>query len=450
MLSMSRRTRKALLLGPLALLASLVPALAGTVYVPVTTGKAVGPASYTTRLWLSNPGAVDRRFTVLFLPAGTDGTQRTGAPPQAFTLAAGGTLVLTNLAPAGTSGLLEITGAPQVLTTARLDGSDALRGVSGSSYVPAISSKNLLARNGTADLLGLERSTPGPVTNLAVVNLGQAASQCTVRAARLNGTAIGDAAVVSVPPVSLRRFEDAFATLGVTAVADARLSVTCDQSFFAFAEVLNGTAPNAVVVTPTISLDSTLAPPGTPNPGGDNVVVERPGVFFVPVANASALDVPLPLVPGRAYRKATIDFDMKTAAFAPVFDSILGLLRPGLTRDDRTLYFGFNIRASRNRTFIDLGVPVLEPAIKATYAWKAQTQYHIKIVYDVQAKNMSLQALQNGQIVHTAAGGIFNLDLSDQGTGVLLKFGLPGVSDLAYYPPLGWTFANLRAQIEPL
>jgi hypothetical protein len=180
------------------------------------------------------------------------------------------------------------------------------------------------------------------------------------------------------------------------------------------------------------------------------VSVERAGVFFVPVANASDLDVPIPLVPGKAYRKAVIEFDLTTATFSPVFDSIVGFLRPGTSRDNRTLYFGFNIRGTRGRTFIDLGVPVLEPAIKASYKWLQKTQYHIKIVYDVQAKAMSLQAIQNGQVVHTAAGGIYNLDLSDQGAGVFLKFGLPGIADQAYFPPIGWTFANLKAQVEPL
>jgi hypothetical protein len=443
--------RKVPLLGALALLASLVPAFAGTVYIPVTSSKTLGTATYNTRLWVSNPGAVTRSFSVLFLAAGTDGTQRAGLTPQSFTLAAGGSLLLTNLAPAGTSGLLEITGAPQVLTTARLDGVDSLRSVTASAYVPAITSKNLVARNDTADLLSLDRGATGPVTHLAIVNLGQTATACTVRAARLNGTAVGGPATVSVPAVSERRFDDAFATLGVTEIADARLAVTCDQSFFAFAEVLGSTAPSAVVITPTFSLDSALAPPGTtPPPTTGTVTVERAGVFFVPAANASDLDVPVPLAPGKAYRKATIDFDMTTATFSPVFDSIVGFLRPGTSRDDRTLYFGFNIRGSRGRTFIDLGVPVLEPAIKASYKWLQKTQYHIKIVYDVQAKTMSLQAIQNGQVVHTAAGGIYNLDLSDQGTGVVLKFGLPGVADFAYYPPLGWTFANLKAQVEPL
>lgn len=446
-------TRKTLLLGALALLAPLVPAFAGTVYIPVTSNRTVGTTTYVTRLWLSNPGAASRRLSVLFLPANTDGTVRTGLTPQSFTLAPGGTLLLSGLAPTGASGLLELTGAPQVLATARLDAVDTAARTLGSAYVPAISSKNLVAQNGSADLLGLERGTAGPVTHLGVVNLGQRAAQCTVRAARVNGTPIGDPAIVSVPPVSLRRFEDALGLLGVTAVADARVGISCDQDFSAFAEVLGTAAPAVVVVTPSLSLDSTLAPPGStpppPPPPNGTVLVERTGVFFIPAASVSVLDVPVPLVPGAAYKRATIDFDMTTAGFAPVFDSILGFLRPGTSRDDRTLYFGFNIRGNRRRTFIDLGVPVLEPAIKATYDWRERTAYHIRIVYDVQARTLVLQALQNGVVVHTASGAIFNVDLSDNGTGVVLKFGLPGVSDLAYFPPIGWTFANLRAQVEP-
>lgn len=453
-------TRRALLLGPPALLAALVPAFAGTVYVPVTGSRTVGSTSYATRLWLANPGTVARRVTVLFLPAGTDGTQRSGMTPQAFSLSPAGTLLLNNLAPAGTNGLLEITGAPQVVVTARLDAVNAAAAsgtVAASAYLPAVSSKNLVAKNGTADLLGLERSVGGAggangtLTNLGIVNLGQQPAQCTVRGALVNGTPIAGTAVVTVPPVSLRRFEDAFGTLGVTAVSDARLSVSCDQDFSAFAEVLGGTAPGVVVVTPTVSLDSTLAPPGTnPPPAGGSVTVQRPGTFFIPLTSASDFDIPVPLVPGRAYGKATIEFDMGTNGFSPVYDSILGFLRPGTASASRTLYFGFNIRGSRRKTFIDLGVPVLEPAITASFPWQAQALYHIKIVYDVQARSMVLQASQNGQVQHNVSGRIYNLDLSDQGTGILLKFGLPGIADFAYYPPIGWTFANLRAQIDPL
>jgi len=148
-------TRRVLLLGLLALLVALVPAFAGTVYLPVSTNKTVGSVSYQTRLWLSNPGTSARQVTIFFILENSDGTQRGTAKPQAFTIAANGTMLLTNLAPNGVSGLLEITGAPQILATAHLDGLNSQGAIASSGYLPAISSKNMVAKNGTADLLGL-------------------------------------------------------------------------------------------------------------------------------------------------------------------------------------------------------------------------------------------------------------------------------------------------------
>jgi hypothetical protein len=450
MTRMTRTTRRSLLLGPLALLVALVPAFAGTVYLPVSANRTAGSVTYQTRLWLSNPGTAARQVSIVFLPAGTDGTQRGTAKPQTLSIGANATLLLTNLGPDGTSGLLEITGAPQILATAHLEGLDAQHAVAATAYLPAISSKNLVAKNGTADLLGLSRSDNGPVTNLGLVNLGQQVAQCTVRATLVNGAALGGAAVVTVPPVSVRRFEDALGSLGVSAVSDARLSATCDKDFSAFAEVLGTTSPGVLLVSPTVSLDSTLAPPGSGPLPGDSVVVQRTGTFFIATTSASALSVPLPLVAKRAYGKATIEFDMTTAVFSPAYDSILGFVRQSGHGASYTLYFGFNIRGSRGKTFIDLGVPILDPTITASFPWQQRTPYHIKIVYDVTLRKMTLQASQGGVVLHNLSGGIYNLDMSDQGSGLALKFGLAGIADEAFFPPWGYTFSNLRAQIDPL
>jgi len=443
-------TRRVLLLGSLALLVALVPAFAGTVYLPVSTNKTVGSVSYQTRLWLSNPGTTARQVTIFFLLEGTDGTQRGTAKPQAYTLAANGTMLLTNLAPNGVSGLVEITGAPQILATAHLEGLDTQHAIAATGYLPAISSKTMVVKNGTADLLSLSRSDNGPVTNLGLVNLGQQVTQCTVRATLVNGVPLGGAAVVTVPPVSVRRFEDALGFLGISAVADARISATCDQNFSAFAEILGTAVPSVVLITPTVSLDSTLVPPGTNPPPGDSVVVQRSGTFFIATTNASSFSMPLPLVPKQQYGKATIEYDMTTGTFSPAYDSILGFVRQAGHGAARILYFGFNIRGSRGKTFIDLGVPILDPTITASFPWQQRMTYHIKIVYDVQAKRMSLQASQNGTILHTASGAIYNIDMSDQGTGLALKFGLDGIADEAFFPPYGYSFANLRAQIDPV
>jgi hypothetical protein len=262
---------------------------------------------------------------------------------------------------------------------------------------------------------------------------------------------VGGDAIVAVPAQSLREFDDAWHILGQERIADARFSVACADPFYAYAKILSADGRRTLFLTPDGSLAdaTTPAPTPTPTPATDPVTVTRSGLFFSPVQGASALDVPVPVVPGSRYGTATIELDMTTGLFAPVFNSIVALVQPGDTRSDRILYFGLHIRGHRNRTFIDLGVPVLEPALRGDFAWQENAPYHLKIHYDTVGKSLLLEVSQNGQVVHRVSGGIFNLDLADAGTGLVVKLGLPGISDNAYFPPIGWQFSNLLVTVAP-
>src|SRR5215207_3453625 len=55
---------------------SVSPAFAGFVYVPVLDRNGSGGSTHRTEVWLSNSGTQERRFGTLFLPAGTNRTQR--------------------------------------------------------------------------------------------------------------------------------------------------------------------------------------------------------------------------------------------------------------------------------------------------------------------------------------------------------------------------------------
>src|SRR5688500_7025520 len=55
---------------------SISPAFAGFVYVPVLDRGGSSGSTHLTEVWLSNSGAQERRYGTLFLPAGTNGTQR--------------------------------------------------------------------------------------------------------------------------------------------------------------------------------------------------------------------------------------------------------------------------------------------------------------------------------------------------------------------------------------
>jgi len=420
-----------------AALAVLPTVAQATVYVPVSSGSGGTPGvTYDTRLYIANTGAVPRQVTL------TLGS----ASPQTFTVAGGGTLVLTGLVPGGGRGLLAVDGAPQISVAARLVASDSLAGPLSTVQAPTVSARQILAAGGSAQIEGTER-TDSTATTLGLVNLAPKATLCTVRAFRTDGTQVAGDAVVTVPAGSLREFDDAWHILGQERIADARFSVSCADPFFAYAKVLSADGRRTLFLTPDGSLADSAG--STPTPATETVTVTRPGPFFSPVEGASALDVPLPVVPGRRYGSATIELDLATGLFAPIFDSLVALVQPGDSRINRTLYFGFHVRGHRSRTYIDLGVPVVEPSLKGTYGWQENAAYHLKIRYDTVGKSMLLEVSQNGQLVHSVSGGIFNLDLEDAGTGLVLKLGLPGVADNAYFPPIGWRFSNLSVTLVP-
>ena len=155
----------------------------------------------------------------------------------------------------------------------------------------------------------------------------------------------------------------------------------------------------------------------------------------------------LPLVPNRAYRKVTIDYDVNINKFTPIFTGVLGMYHPGGPRFGKTLYFGTFIRGLRSRTLVDQGSPVIEPALKFGTGWKEGATHHVSMVYDTEAGMIRFQASRNGTILADYTGSVYNYDLADRGSPVRLTFGLQGIADGAYYPPIGWKFSNLRIVI---
>ena len=103
---------------------SISPAFAGFVYVPVLDRNGPGGSTHLTEVWLSNSGTQERRYGTLFLPAGTNGTQRP-VPSTKATVFPLRTSKLVGLSSPGTPGLLEIEVGTQVFVHARMSNSPA-------------------------------------------------------------------------------------------------------------------------------------------------------------------------------------------------------------------------------------------------------------------------------------------------------------------------------------
>lgn len=433
--------RKSVLFGLIGVLASLVPAFAGEVYVPYASNRNVNGTTYRTRVWVTNTGATGRSFEVRFLAQDTDGTQ--AGDPSSLNVPAGGTVVLTNIAPPGQSGILEVSGAPQIVVNARLEAVSPNGAVLANAHVPVVSVDNVIAPNHAAHIQGLERSPAGVLTDFGILNLNRTTSQCSLKAFRSNGSQIAQTAIVTVKPLSLRYFDESLATLGETNIADARLEVSCDKQFFPFASVYRVGGPELSFTLPSYSLEGDLVAGGG-NPAG-SVVFEVPGTFLAARNGDSFKQYDLPLVDGVQYKKATVEFDLYVNRFPNgIFAGVTAL-----RRNDRTLYYGMMVRGGRQKTILDMGVEDDVVTGNNGGPWRERTQYHVSFEYDTDTGKLTFRCFRNGNLVETVTGDINHFDLTRNGRIVRVDFGQTGVADHAYFPPIGWIYSNLRVVFEP-
>lgn len=441
----------------LLLAAGAAPAFAGKVYVPVVQ-RTGGAGTHATEVWLANAGTQERRYEASFLPVDTDGT----APrtPAVRTAVVGGrTVRLVNPGPAGTIGLIEIDAAPQIQIDARLVNNPAV-GATTHTPVPVISSDNALAAGTTVSLLGLSRTNNGGFSDLGLVNLASQATQCGVTFTRADGTGIGQTVNVSVQPLSLRHFSDALGILGESQAADARVQVSCDRTFFAYAAVFSPGNSQFTFATPAASGASTLGTDGTPPPPppGDAIVFTSPGVVHTPATGNEIKAFVVPVTQALSLRRFTIELDVipgPWTATKPDGNHNLIWVYRGKYRSNTIANlnaFGPARNGVKNTQNVDMARGKLTTDERALVLTQGVT-YRVRSVYDA----------ENGQVTTTfSSGGQTLVTLQHQATakdrilripagGFNVQFGHTAAQAAGgvEFPSYGWTFRDLRIEMLP-
>lgn len=427
-----------LLLRSLVLLGAALPAAAETLYLPNpdTNGK----GSPSTRLLVQNRDTVSRPLKVKFIPRGVAGT--TALSTKRFTI------------PARTTISLSINDALRGVGMSEISGNDILD-VTASSWdlkvgsqnltwsLPLLDERNRFEKTETAHLRELAAAAAGNLKpNIELINFASAPAVCTIARFDAAGVAILPNLVANLKPLAHATVKNVVAGLGLADGVAISAQITCTQPFWALGTIIgNDPLKNRL-----------LFPLDQPSPPVEEVVtLDVPGSFFLPVEGASYLEVALPLVPAVAYRRATIDFDLFVGDYSPIFTGLVGMFHAGGPRFNKTLYFGTFTRGLRDRSILDQGIPVIEAAIQRNSDWTPQSNYHVRIFYDTEGGRMRWIVTElEGQRRNILAfeSGIFNFDLADRDAPVYLAFGLPGVADNAYYPPIGWKFSNLAVRVE--
>jgi hypothetical protein len=435
--------RKTVLLGAIALCTGLIPAFAGEVYVPFVVNKNINGATYRTRVWVTNTSTATQKAGIRFLEENTDGTQP--GSPSSVSIAAGSTTVLTNIAPAEKRGMMEISGPASLVVTSRLEvvGSDG--SYLANAGVPVVAVANVIGAGKVAELQGLERTQRGSVTDYGLVNLNPTSTQCTIKAFRANSSQIAQTVVLTLPPLSMRYYGEALAVLGQTLISDVRMETTCDKQFFPYAVIYKPGSPETSFVTPSGTLDGDLGTGGGGgNPSG-TVVFQQTGTYLAAKQGASYKSFTLPLVKDVRYKKATVDFDLSIGRFpAGLFTGTMSL-----RRNDRTLFYGLIIRNDRQKTVLDMGIKDDVVTGGNGGPWAEKSNFHVNIDYDTTSGNLTFKVFQGSNLVQTLVGRLNHPDLVQSGNAVSVDFGMTGIADGAYFPPIGWTFSNLKVTFVP-
>ena len=421
------------------------PALAGDVLIPLAANQqSTGNLTYSTRIWVSNPSTTSLSFTSRFFPAGTDGTKAAPAS-TAMVVAPGATVVLTGVAPLGSSGMLSLTGSPQLSTVARVESFIGGQSV-GLSDVPSINSTNVYAAGAFAQLPGLQRVNGTAFSDVFVYNLEAKVAQCTLRIYQSNGAQIGAAATATLLPLQRRDFIDTINILGLADLADVRVQVSCDHKFF-LAGLVRRTSGELAFVVPAATLATNLLGEGGSEPppaNGDSVTLTVPGLFLNAVAGNSYKSFELAAKKGVNYKTAVVEFDMLIKGFPEgLFTGVHSFRRKGT----RTLFYGLQIVNRNSKTTLDLGID--DVLARGDGPWQSFHAYHLKITYDVPGRVVRLEVFEGGVRKQNLSGQAQHLDLTNDGHTLAVDFGMTGIADGAYYPPLGWQYSNLKVVLTP-
>lgn len=445
-----------------------LPAVAGTVYVPVLGTSGSSNDVYVTRVWLTNEGDSPVTVQTYFIPAFTDGTADRGDTTQ-VRVAPGQTTVI--MSGDGDLGMLEVTAGEMVAINAEVRNigqtpQDEIR-----TDVPVISSSNMAGAGDTLTLQGLRRTDGAITSNVMLVNLGHDQTQCSAEVFRAGGKQIASTALVTIKALSFVLVPDALQVLGESEIADANAQITCDQPFYAFSAAYQSETGNVVAIEPSATGASSLSPPGkaggSPPPPAGAVVFEKSGTFHIPTKSNPTQIFNIDTGTNRSFSQIVIDMDFYNGGWYAKDPggnhSLFWLQRGAYHGPSAWPVWASNIVGfvnafgpNKNKVKVTHNLDLPKPQRK-DYASSARLDpgntYHLHYVYDAAGGDVTLVISKGSALVmrqvSPATTGRINTD--ESGT-FMIYFGHEDVYGLGLgseRPTYGWRYQNLEVQFIP-
>jgi hypothetical protein len=426
------------------------PLQAETVYIPILEPmSAAGPLS--TQLWISNFDGVARPYTTTFL------ADREGAEVKeaGATVPADRAMYLSKVAAEGETGLLAVDAEPELAVNAWVQSG---RGQSPRyAGLPVISPDTQAAAGAEVFLNGVGRQGTRDVTQLALINLGDAAARCQVDVVAEDGSVVSAAGAVEVPAKSMSRSEDALGLRGGPAVT---AKVSCDQPFYAIAALADGKTAQVSFVTPA----ETIEPAETAARAEKRSTAATGASSLVTFDQAGLFHAATPANPKKIVR-VPVPKALDAARVAIEFDVVAGPWNPRLPKGAHNLVFFHrgrfrantlaNINAfgpgnNKAKAAQNLDLPAhYNTSLDLGFVFHQGQTYHVSSLYDAITDKITFGIYQNG---HLLKGGQYsaterNHRITVPGSGLVAEFGNYNNQALPEVASLGWRFSNLHVEI---
>lgn len=429
----------------LSALGLAAPMRADTVFIPVVEPVNAAGAPLATQLWISNFDGVERPYATAFFQA-----DRAGATPKSArsTVPADRAVYLEKVAAVGETGLLAVDASPELAISAWIKSTHGKRVFY--AGVPVITAENQIAAGAATYLNGVGRDGNRDVTQSALVNLGETASQCQVDVVALDGSLIRNAGSVEVPAKSMSRFEDA---LGLRGEAATTARVACDQPFYALATMVDSKTSEVSFVNPADAIEKVKArkAAATNNPV---ITFTQSGSFHLATKTTpkKILRVPVPK-------------QLNASRISAEFDVVAGPWNPRLKKGAHNLIFfhrgrfrsntlaNVNAFGPNNNNFKsaqNLDLPArYSTSAKVGFAFQQGQTYHVSILYSAADNKVTYGIYQGGSLVKGGQydGSARNHLITVPGTGLVAEFGNYNNQELPEVSSLGWKFANFHVEI---
>ncbi|HVR29241.1 MAG TPA: hypothetical protein VMS86_06860 [Thermoanaerobaculia bacterium] len=437
-------------------------ARAQQVYVPLTSYPGDGTV---LELVATNPDTeLTRVFSGVVLPEGADGVTTAGEATGAIGVAPGSTRVVVG--PPGI-GLWRLEGYSGLQLSARLriPGSTSSRQ---GDWVPILSRDSVHPANTTVEAQSLIAAT-GFLSDFGVFIAGQVAARCDARLLLADGTQVGPAHVLQLAPLSFHLFRNVPTDLVSGAqIADARVSIRCDQDFFVLSRTVNPQTGYVSIHTGATALGAGLPKPGEPTPppppppppppSGNApptaTQVERftrSGSFFTPTLAEPYLDLELPVTPNVAFSELAVSFEVEHGGWDAVdpagIVNLLYLTRGGFTGDVFALITarGPGKNVVRNQITVDLPQGQQLSRVTKT-ALQPGSTYHVDYLYAGQAGRWTLTISEAGVPIVNLAGPTTGPIWTKGATWTILLSDAPSPGHVS---SLGWSYRDLSVEWRP-